>query len=197
MTDIRIKTAKGPTILLQSGHYFDLTDPAGSRFQLDDIAHGLANTCRFAGQCRRFYSVAEHCWHASYLVPDELRLAALMHDASEGFIGDVTRPLKSLLPAYKAIEGEIERVIAERFGLGESCSDPLVKRADMTMLAAEQRELMPGKAGEWACLAGIDAVPISFKFWDPMEAKERWLDRFSQLANIFPSRELEYWPEAA
>ena len=42
--DERIKTATGPTILLHSGHYFDLLDPAGSRFQLSDIAFGLGNT---------------------------------------------------------------------------------------------------------------------------------------------------------
>lgn len=96
MTDTRI--------MLASGVLFDLTNPAGSPMSLQDIAHGLGRVCRFAGQTNRFYSVAEHCFHVARLVPVELARVALLHDASEAFIGDVTRPLKALLPDYQAIE---------------------------------------------------------------------------------------------
>jgi 5'-deoxynucleotidase YfbR-like HD superfamily hydrolase len=145
MTDARIKTAKGPTILLQSGTYFDLLDPFTSDFTIQDIAHGLSLTCRFAGQCREFYSVAEHSWHASQLVADEFKLAALMHDAAEAFLGDVTRPLKSLLPEYQRIERNVEAAVADRFGINGMDSDA-VKRADLAMLAAEQEAMMPPHA---------------------------------------------------
>lgn len=199
--DPRIKTATGPTILLASGHYFDLLDPANSRFTLGDIAHGLAHTCRFAGQCRRFYSVAEHSWHASFLVPDELRLAALMHDAAEAFIGDVTRPLKSLLPEYRAIEKRIEAVIAERFDLGDLCDHPDVKRADLAMLAAEQAALMPEHADSWACLNGIEPAKTQRDLrwpWNAMEARRAWIDRLSDLVGIYlledTERASEWWP---
>lgn len=181
MADIRIKTAKGPTILLQSGAYFDLLDPHGSAFTIEDIAHGLSNTCRYAGQCRSFYSVAEHSWHASFLVSEDHRFAALMHDAAEAFIGDVTRPLKALLPDYKRIERNVEDAIAERFGVVGMDADE-VKRADLAMLAAEQAEIMPAHADGWAVLGGVIPAPVNLRMWPPHQAKGHFLARFHGLS---------------
>lgn len=191
MSDPRIKTATGPTILLASGHYFDLLDPAGSRFTLADLARGLGNTCRFAGQCSAFYSVAEHSWHASFLVPANLAFAALMHDAQEALVGDVTRPLKSLLPDYKVIENRIAGVIADRFALADLCDDRLVKHADVQMLAAEQAELMPAHDDQWAVLSGIEVPTIPWKLWSPNDAAKHWLSRAEQLIGRFPAHALE------
>lgn len=181
MTDTRIKTAKGPTILLQSGAYFDLLDPWNSKFTIEDIAHGLSNTCRYAGQCRGFYSVAEHSWHTSHIVPGPWKLAALMHDAAEAFIGDVTRPLKSLLPDYKRIERGVEDAIAARFGIF-GMDAPEVKQADLAMLAAEQAEIMPAHADGWAVLGGVIPAPVNLRMWRPEVAEEAFLDRYHQLA---------------
>ncbi len=137
-------------IMLASGALFDIMDPAGSDFTLQDIAHGLGRACRFAGQTGRFYSVAEHCLHVARLVPVEHARAALLHDASEAFIGDVTRPLKALLPDYRAIEARIEDAISDRFMIDElgnasrtACRHPAIKAADLAMCLVEARELMP------------------------------------------------------
>ncbi|NJR80428.1 YfbR-like 5'-deoxynucleotidase [Sphingomonas corticis] len=193
MSDPRIKTATGPTILLASGNYFDLLDPAASRFTVGDIAQGLAFTCRFAGQCREFYSVAEHSIHTSQIVPERFALAALMHDAAEAFIGDVTRPLKSLLPDYKAIEKEIERVIFERFGLGDLPYSDEVKTADLRMLAAEQAALMPHHDDSWACIAGIEPAEIKGLGLpaSPWKAETSWLQTFERLTGTYPIADLE------
>lgn len=178
--DPKIKTATGPTILLQSGAYFDLLDPWGSDFTILDIAHGLSLTCRYAGQCRQFYSVAEHSWHTSFLVPAAIQMSALMHDAAEAFIGDVTRPLKSLLPDYKWIEKNIEHAIAQRFGLA-GMDDPAVKAADTAMLAAEQAAIMPAHDDHWAVLEGVTPAPVNLRLWSPETARAQFLDRFSDL----------------
>ena len=182
MADTLIKTAVGPTILLQSGTYFHMLDPANSRFTIEDIAHGLAHTCRFAGQCSRFYSVAEHCVLASHVVAPEFALRTLMHDAAEAFIGDVTRPLKSLLPAYKAIERTIETAIAERFDIGD-WNVAEIKAADLEMLAAEQQAMMPAIGDNWAVLAGVTPAPIEFAFWRPHTARRAFLDRYVELTD--------------
>lgn len=55
---------------------------------------------------------------------------------AEAFIGDVTRPLKALLPQYKEIEARVEAVIFAQFGLPAKLP-PQVKRADMILLAIE------------------------------------------------------------
>ena len=196
MTDPRVKTAKGPPILLHSGNYFDLLDPASSRFELSDIAHGLAMTCRFAGQCSRFYSVAEHSWHASFLVSEEYKLAALMHDAAEAFIGDVTRPLKQLLPEYRAIEKRIEAVIDDRYMLAGECDGAEVKAADLALLAAEQAQLMPAHDDTWAALAGVRPAPINIRLWSPAEAEVAWLTRFATLMGVSTATDIERLQES-
>ncbi len=175
-----VKTSVGPTILLHSGQYFDLLDPAGSSFGIGDIAHGLSMVCRFAGQCHTFYSVAEHCVHASYLAPASHAYAALMHDAAEAFIGDVTRPLKRLLPEYKAIEKQVERAVFARFVV-TGADDDEVKLVDRQMLAAEQRALMAGHSGTWADCVGFSIPEIDLRCWSPMVAEERFLRRFFEL----------------
>ena len=113
---IAVRMESGPTIMLQSGAWFDFGAPASSNFTIEDIAHGLANICRYAGQCRKFYSVAEH----SVLVSETavgLEFDALLHDAAEAFMGDITRPLKQMLPEYKKIEKDVEEAILTKFGL--------------------------------------------------------------------------------
>lgn len=172
----------GPKIMLYSGVELDLLDPSSSEFTIDDIAHGLSNICRYAGQCRMFYSVAEH----SVLMSDlagHLAFEALMHDAAEAFIGDITRPLKQLLPDYKNIERSVEEAIFNRFGL------PLyiraeIKSLDLQVLAAEQDQLMPQSTNRWAIEAGIRPANIQTQGWSPARAKIEFLKRYAELVHM-------------
>ena len=47
----------------------------------------------------------------------EVRLACLLHDASEAFISDITRPVKHNLPEYLVIEKRLQDTIYRRFGI--------------------------------------------------------------------------------
>jgi uncharacterized protein len=176
---IDVSMADARRIRLHSGAVFDFLDPWSSQFTLDDIAHGLSNVCRYAGQCRGFYSVAEHSLFVSQ-VAEGYEFPALMHDAAEAFIGDMTRPLKLLLPEYTRVETEIERAIFARFGVPTPLSME-VKYADLRVLAAEQAQLMPAGADEWARIAGLAPAPIIVKRMPPEIAKRRFLERFEQV----------------
>lgn len=175
MNQTGVVVAKGPTILLQSGSYFDMLDPEGSAFTIEDIAHGLSNTCRFAGQCRQFYSVAEHSVHVSNTAGG-WAFAGLMHDAAEAFIGDVTRPLKSLLPEYKRIETTIERAIFARFNLPDRVPSA-VKNADIRVFAAERRQVMPLDDDDWG-LAVFDPAPVTIEYLSPPHAFDAFMRRY-------------------
>jgi len=48
-----------------TGGGFDIFEPDPEDVRLADIAAGLAHTCRFAGHCQHFYSVAHHSLHVS------------------------------------------------------------------------------------------------------------------------------------
>ena len=191
---IAVNIAVGPTIMLQSGAWFDILDPGSSAFTIEDIAHGLAHTCRYAGQCRDFYSVAEHSLHVSNMC-EEHKLEALLHDAAEAFIGDVTRPLKQLLPEYKRIEKSVERAVFERFGLDLPTSAE-IKDADLRVLAAEQAQIMSPSTSEWAQTSGVYPAPIRVEFMAPKIAKRAFLRRYAKLAaerstSLRPPRQAE------
>ncbi|MGN8154365.1 hypothetical protein ACTJK5_19005 [Agrobacterium sp. 22094] len=176
---IAVKIKSGPSIMLASGNWFDLLDPWNSEFTIEDIAQGLSNICRYSGQCKYFYSVAEHSIHVCDTV-DEFKLEALMHDAAEAFVGDITRPLKQLLPQYKEIEANVEDAICRRFNLDKR-SKGIVKAADLCVLAAEQSHLMPPGADFWAIPAKVQPASFEIGFLRPEEARRLFLDKFQSL----------------
>lgn len=123
-------------VFTYSGKMLDLSDIRPEAIDIKDIAHALSQLCRFSGQCRSFYSVAEHSIRVCGLVPDEHKLAALLHDASEAYLGDVIAPIKQMLPAYKKLEDELMAVIANKFGF-QWPLPAVVKEADRKMLDQE------------------------------------------------------------
>lgn len=145
-----------------TGAHFDLQDPKPEMINITDIARALSHINRFTGHTKHPYSVAVHSLNASYIVPPEFALEALLHDAHEAYTGDVSSPLKSLLSDYRALEHRVESVVRQRFGFPAHMS-PEVKEADMVMLATERKLLLGDDGVTWPCLQGIE--PLSTIRW--------------------------------
>ena len=175
----KVKTIVGPTILLRSGRYFDFERPQDAYFTVEDIAGALAKICRFTGQTNQFYSVAEHSVLVSRLVSREDAFAGLMHDAAEAFLGDVSSPLKALLPDYLIVERRVEAAIFERFQIPLPLPES-VKRADRAMLGLEQRQLM-NTADDWPITRGVDVPRFTIGCLSPGRSERLFLDRFHEL----------------
>ena len=171
----------GPSINLASGDVFYFERPDQCAFRIEDIAQGLSNVCRFAGQSRRFYSVAEHSVLVSLVAPDEHALQALLHDAAEAFLGDVTRPLKSMLPGYRLIEQATEQAIFRRYSLPEVIP-PVVKEADWAVYAAERASLShPQHRALPACEEHVVAAPVEIQCLLPQQARALFMARYCEI----------------
>lgn len=158
-----------------SGIYINVFDPKPEMICIEDIAHSLTYQCRFGGHLPKFYSVAQHSLNCSFLIDEpELKLAALLHDASEAYLLDIPKPIKSGLSNYKEIEDRLMKVIAERFGFEYPLNDK-IKKADEQMLWVEWDYLMLGK-GTW-----------KFESHDQWKTKENFLQMFEYYSHLLNS----------
>lgn len=116
-----------------------------------DLAHALSHLCRFGGHTRVHYSVAQHCLLVSELAGRPFRLAGLLHDAGEAYVGDLVGPLARRLPEFRAIERRILDAVATRFGVPRWHFDtPEVRHADAVALLTERNSLLPPSPHPWA-----------------------------------------------
>lgn len=100
-----------------SGRRIDLEHLTPDDIDLGDIVCALARCCRFAGHIRQHYSVAQHSLFVAGLCDPADRKAALLHDASEAYLGDLSRHLKhsEYLEGYRRLEGRVQDAIHDRF----------------------------------------------------------------------------------
>ena len=149
------------TVATSSGLLFDLAQPHPNQVRLSDIACHLSRLYRFnGGTAAHAWSVAAHSLLVMQLLhrdqPDaepQLRMAALLHDAHEAYVGDLTSPVKWLLQQripnfewnWDCVVQPIQRAIHVSFGLpGDLPIDwhEAIKDADQRALYVEQRDLM-------------------------------------------------------
>ena len=162
-----------------SGRAFYPLRPQTEDICLIDIAHGLSNLCRYNGQCRMFYSVAEHSMHLSHAVPSHLARWALLHDASEAYLCDIPRPIKPLLPRYQEIERNVMHAIAIRYNLIWPEPEAL-HEYDTRILLNEQKVLHPNPPKPWNT-PGEPLEDVYIRGFDPMYARMFFLDRCEEL----------------
>lgn len=165
-----------PTILTRQGRFFDYRAPDEHAFDIEEIAHALANLCRFTGHTSSFYSVAQHSVLVADLAPPQHRREALLHDAHEAYVGDVNSPLKSLLPDYRAIELAVQTAL-RRFYAVPCTQHREVKLADMAAYQVERFVLMPPHCHE----VGEDPPhPYPLHPLQPRDARELFLRRWHE-----------------
>lgn len=164
-----------------SGKAFYPLNPNPNDIDIDDIAHALAMKCRYNGHTSHFYSVAEHSVHVSFYVPAQYALWALLHDASEAYLPDISRPIKPHMAGFRAIEDRVMNAVTVRFGL--QMPEPVaVQMADTAILHDEKAALMPHDPLPWN-LPG-KGLGVRIECWSPTEAKVKFLQRFRALGGV-------------
>lgn len=107
-------------ITTYTGTMVDPLNPKPDQIDSRDIAHALSMLCRANGHFKTFYSVGQHCVNcmqeaAARGYSRKVQLACLLHDASEAYLSDVTRPVKHELPQYLEIEMPLQEAIWNKY----------------------------------------------------------------------------------
>lgn len=179
---------KGDWMETWTGVAFYPLDARPDEVHLEDIAHALSMLCRYGGHGFQFYSVAEHSVHvyrwlvAGNYAPN-VRLAGLLHDATEAYMVDLPRPLKRSFPEYKKAESNLWRVIADRFELVgfEDDLPTIVHEADNRILADEIRQNMTPMA--WHAKHD-NPLGITLEYWNPQRAEAEFLRAFREIERV-------------
>lgn len=172
-------------IMTRSHKMFDPIRPDASLIDIEDIAHSLSMLCRANGHFRSFYSVGMHCVNCAKEAiargySRKVQLACLLHDGSEAYLSDVTRPVKQELPKYKEIEDPLQALIWEKF-LGEPLTreeERLVFLVDDDILENEFPALMGAQLKE--TVPQLLSVP-QFEFDSFERTRQEFLGLFRQL----------------
>ena len=172
-------------IMTYTKKMFDPLQPNVELVDIEDIAHALSMLCRANGHFRSFYSVAQHsinCMKEAKArgYSERIQLACLLHDASEAYLSDVTRPVKAELPRYKEIEAPLQETIWNKW-LNNPLTEGEIRQVfeiDDMMLLNEFKALMD------TALAKEIPVLLSnaqFVFNSFEETKEEYLSEFKDL----------------
>lgn len=172
-------------IMTYTKKMFDPLHPNAELIDIQDVAHALSMLCRANGHFKSFYSVAQHSINCMLEakargLSTRLQLACLLHDASEAYLSDVTRPVKAELPKYKEIEAPLQEAIWNKW-LDEPLSEEDCKQVfaiDDAILAHEFLDLMEAQI--------VDTVPAicskpEFGFHGFEPCKQEFLKLFRQL----------------
>ncbi len=162
----------------------DPVNPLPEQISGQDIAHALSFLCRGNGHVNYFYSVAAHSVNCALEAVHrgfdrKLVLACLLHDASEAYLSDVTRPVKKHLQQYIDLEKRMQAIIWQAFSLCLSEEEEaLVKMVDDLLLAHELFYLM--NIGNHESLPVLESSP-ELGEWGFQKGKARFLEMLCQL----------------
>lgn len=165
------------------GMSYNIFDFKKSDVDLGFIAISLSKICRYIGHTgnkpEHFYSVAQH----SVVMAESILLVtgnpiiamqALMHDASEAYVGDIISPIKrEVSDVIKPIEDNIEKVIFDALEI-QYPLDPLVKHVDINICLYELEFMVHVRSNQ----------EVLIKTWEFNKAYEEFINMHKKLKKL-------------
>jgi uncharacterized protein len=172
---------RATTMATATHRWFDVLNPSPDMVSLTDIAMGLERIRRWSGQTVGYApTVLAHSLHVHEVACSmsagwQVRACALLHDAHEAYVGDVTSPVKAAMrqvwasyhdhpssgsvlgglpDPWTLIEAKAQAAVLDHFHLTDAFYDPatadVVRRADLAVLGYEADMLYgDGTAEAW------------------------------------------------
>lgn len=182
-----------PYIATVSGRAFVFNSCDLGQIQLTDIAHALSQIVRFTGHVERFWSVGAHSLLVMHLArlnggtPLE-QLQALMHDAHEAYVGDISRPFGKVLgrPILKQYKQALDELIRRRYSFAPPTRPDWINLLDNAAGYMEACAFIPNYPywhSEWFPDPSIKLWPHSLKWASsrPSRIRRRFLAAFDSL----------------
>ncbi len=185
MSTLIIRREMTDYIITRTGVKFRPLEPVAEDLRIEDIAHSLSMLCRANGHYSEFYSVGAHCLNCydeacARQETQRVRMACLLHDATEAYISDITRPIKKYLDEYNKIEENLANTIYTHF-LGSPLTEyeeAMVKMIDDAMLFYEFYEFTAIKLSEEEPF--VAATPDFFK-GDMKQVERKYIEIFNSI----------------
>lgn len=134
-----------------TGKKIDLGHLKENEISLLDIAHSLSLLCMYQGQCKTFYSIAQHalnCEREAEKRGYDARIAflCLMDKASQAYFPSLHPSLHPYLSSYREMKKQIEEIILEKFDLMDVTEEEerIQKKIVYDIQAYERILLLPG-----------------------------------------------------
>ena len=186
------------TMTTYSGRKFDPMQMTPGDVCIEDIAHALSLLCRGGGQLTYFYSVGQHSLNCAAEAKargwsERHQLACLLHDASEGYISDIIRPVKIYLTNYLEIESKIMGTILTHFGLDDLTEEENLrgKQIDDEILELELKTLLHGEEKQAVILS--KAIFLGKKMVEDGERDAAKIKKaMTDLINTMPLATIDY-----
>lgn len=177
----------GSTFVTYGGNRVTIHSGAPS---LRAIAVSQSRIPRFCGNCDHYYPVLAHSFTTAYIMPEDVAIHGLLHDAQESVMSDVPTPMKT--DATREIEDRILGNVYESLGLKWPLPKDIaqaVKDADFKCLLAEAHligyhgatELFGPVYDEAAGNHTKEYLRVGFRHWTPEYVSNLFISLYEDL----------------
>jgi len=166
---------------VRDGRVFYPLDPRPEEVFIEDIAYSLARINRFNGFADAEIKVAQHLLNCQWMANMDgqdvsVQYAVLMHDTPEAYIGDMVRPLKCDMPAFREVEARIGHAINVALDVPDSDAlHAIVKYYDNLAWAWEKRDHFKCSL-DWPNTPLLPAYLPTMNVWNTMECERVFFD---------------------
>lgn len=171
----------GETVRCFTGRTYWPRDPRPEDVHIDDVAHGLANACLYAGQCLDYYSYAEH----SVLVSEHAERLALERswDLTEVYTVTLEALLYNASRAYLHVPDALNiRNVNVHFGINPArATRALIHEIKARTTGDEIIELACDAEKTYVHATYGDTLGTVIECLSPYDAESRFLQRFFEL----------------